>query len=981
MDIKNNLAERILYALSDTNNHFSLSDDAIVLSRDACFKKIKHYIEWIRLMKINSVMVLSTPSIDALCLCYALVLSNKTYIPIHTSTSSELLETYLKAYQVDLLLVQPGLTNPFHCELKTKLIEDKDAGFFYYLSKEKNQLFCLIPGIVLFTSGTTKQPKAVHYHYNTLYRYLTWCLEEFKLSNEDHFLFTTELSFVASLRPLFVPTLAGASVSFIGNHSNNKLQLIVNVLLNKKITILNLTPTLCKILLQHIENSTSLQTLSSIRLILLSGEPIDIQVIHHWFTQIKEDIVFYNLYGATEYLVPFYKKINTPLQEKDRLHLGQLREGSDYKLLPDSTKGYELCVTGDISSGYVDTKPTKNDYVIIDNHRYIKTNDFVQRSNNELFFCSRSQRIIKRYGQLINLDQIEYVLKQSQNAIDFIALSDEQNENKIYLIIHGSPDDDKLLRQIKLNLTAHLPGYMHPTEYIFTKELPLTPSGKVDYLLIKKTFIHDEVYDFSDYFKPFFRGKDVNRNKKIIDLGLESIDYIEMADKFYKMAGKWLDVSKINNDTKISNIASCLVDLNVEKLTGLHAVRLNPIQQSVYKKELQNNTGGRSKCFVASFCLKSDLDIKKLERSITETLANHFMLTSKLDVIDNDYFFVRTKVQSNIRLRNPIFLSRRALAKLNISIYSDGLVRVYLQKKRRQYFLIMAYHHIALDGWSAMMVREEIFQRYEGAHEIKPLKEANEIEYLNIANQFWPNHNDNTNELKLQLSRIIPNEYNQLDSYFSGFLQKQHACFSIEKDSVDRFAYKNKIHDTPYSVIFILLLYQIISNETGVNKLFFYTSFSNRNLPIPRIKELLTNLATGLPVFFDNTNWSIKEFAAQIKDNLTAYFKNMSYGNLVKIWQDEIISRSALSLQAQPYLIIFTYINKIVENTYTQNNYIDWNKSSSELNPGNEKENKGKIFFRVYNMGSHFVINLNCQIRKELHNNLVKGLKELMGVE
>jgi acyl-coenzyme A synthetase/AMP-(fatty) acid ligase len=977
MNINNLLAEKLLTTLVHSTSDLSLAKDTSILKGKEFFAKIKQYIEWIDQNNINSVMIISAPSIDALCLCYALVLSNKTYIPVHTSTSAELLNVYLQTYQVDLLLVQPQLINQFNCELKTKFIEDLSKGFFYYMLPQKKKTFCLVPGIVFFTSGTSEQPKAVHYHYNTLSKYLCWCLDEFKLNHADNFLFTTELSFVASLRPLFVPTLAGSNISFLDGNSTNKLQLIINVLVSKKITILNLTPTLFKILLQHIEKNSLLHILSAVRLILLSGEPIDITVINHWFTQINTNTIFYNLYGATEYLVPFYKKINTPQTEADRLHLGQLRAGCDYKLLPHSTKGYELCIAGEISTAYFDEKLTKSNYISIDNRRFIKTNDFIKKHDKELYFCSRSERIIKRYGQLVNLDHIEHVLKNMHNTINFIAFFDENCNNKIYLIISGSLHNEALLKKVKNNLNISLPGYMHPSEYIFTKKLPLTVSGKVDYFLIKKMFVSDQIDEVSDYFKRFFHEKEMDINLRIMDLGLESIDYIEMTDEFLKLTGRWLDISKINNDTRISNITSCLVHLNMEKSDITHAVKLNYIKKIIYSIELNDPEYKNWKCFIASYLLKVDINIERLETAIAETLSKHFILTSKLELRDDDYFFVNTNIQSNFRLRTPIFFPKSTYSKLSTSVHSDRLVRLYIQKKGGHYFLIMAYHHIALDGWSALLVREEIFRRYEGGHRIKSIKKTDEIEYLNRAHQINLNNNNNFNELKSLLLQVNPDDYNHLDPLFHGILEKKTTCFSIEKDSIDHFIRKNKLQTFPYSVVFALLLHQVMSCIAKINKLIFYITFSNRNLPVPHAKDLLTNLATSLPVFLDSTNLTPRAFASQIKENLTVYFKHMSYGELTEIWSNEIINRRFLAARNHPYHLIYTYINKIIDDEYVQNNYIDWDNSTNETRPGN-RSNQGSTFLSVYNMGSQFVVTLNSKMTKGLHSSLIKEIKDLV---
>ncbi|MGL5742310.1 MAG: condensation domain-containing protein, partial [Legionella sp.] len=607
--------------------------------------------------------------------------------------------------------------------------------------------------------------------------------------------------------------------------------------------------------------------------------------------------------------------------------------------------------------------------------------DFVKietRNNRkELFFCSRSQRLIKRYGQLINLDQIEYVLKHYDTTREFIAFSDEENEHKIYLIIRQPHEDDALLNQIKAHLKAHLPSYMHPNEYLFTKEIPITASGKINYYLIKKALAHQHTDNLSDYFKRFFRDKPFNINAKIVDLGLESIDYIEMAEEFLRITGKWLNVAKINEDTRISTIDSCLVALNPQKSELRHLISLNPLQRDFYSLEL-NKITDRSSCIIAYYCLQGKIDTKRLEAAISSTLNNHFILNSKLDWTDNGYVFVQGNRQSNFRLRSPIFFQKNEIKKLIISVHSQRLVNIYIQKKRNHYFLIMTYHHIAIDAWSAILVREEIFQRYEGTYKIMKLNQDDEINHLNKVNELSEQYHSNIGELRSLLSDIDPYQYNQLSALFKGVLHKQNTCFSIEKNKMEQFTHDHQLHDYPYGVIFILLLHRIISQLSQANKLCFYISLSNRNLPIPHAKKLITNLATGLPCFLDNTDLTAKEFASKIKNNLTVYFRNMGYSNLNEIWEDDIL-REKFSLRNElQYRIIVTYVNKIRGEEFIQKKYIDWNRSTHITLPEkkrNTQRSKGLIFLRIYNMGSHFWLTLSSTSKENIHETLINALQ------
>ncbi|MFT4059820.1 MAG: AMP-binding protein [Legionella sp.] len=973
MDLKNSLAQKLYYALLRAENHFSMDEDSVMLNSKKCFTKVTQYITWLNQMNVHSVMIIGKPSIDTLCLCYALVLSNKTYIPVHTSTSAELLKNYLQVYQVDLLVLQPQLLSQLDFELKTKLAKEQYNGFYYILC-QREPMFCLMPGIIFFTSGTSAQPKGVYHNYETLQRYVKWCYNEFKLNDDDNFLFTMELSFVASLKPLFVPVLAGAKISFISRESSNKLQLIIDRLLQKKITVLNVTPTFLKTLLQHIEKKSLQHCLSSIRLIILGGEPIDSTLINYWFSHIRSDTFFYNLYGATEYFAPFYKKISAPLKERERLHLGQLRPGSEYKLLPAAEQNYELCVAGDIAIAYVDNQLTQENYIIIDDRRFIKTNDFVQQYHNELFYCSRAQRIIKRYGQLINLDQIEYSVKQSHSNLKFVAFADAENENKIYLIIHGTAYNEDLLAQIKHTLNAHLPGYMHPNEYCFADELPLTLSGKVDYVLVKKQWIKKQREDITQYFQRFFPNHKVDKEAKILDLNLESIDYIEMINELLKITGKWLDIAKINNNTRIATISSCLVDLNIAKSTFNEIIKLNPSQRRCYftARGLLIDPEKYEAFHHYFYCLKGPIDIKKLKISIQQTIANHFMLSCKLKEIDGELFFVRTDLPFKIKVRNSLFFPKRMYEQLQITINSERLVKIYIQKKKKQYFLVIAFHHIALDGWSVMLLREEIFCRYEDNYKIPLLNKEEEVVSLNQIDDVWQQGGYNIQALK-SLMPPAPPSPKILETLFNGPLEEQHTCISLSKKQVDVFAYGNEIGRYSYSTIFVLLFHQAISLLTGTNKLFFYTTFSNRNLPVAHIRQLLTNLVASVPISFDSTHLTTKEFALQIQQNLAVFFKNMGNGVFDELWEDKVMEELLLSLRKS--CIIFTYINKVSGDEYIQDKYIDWDQTINKIS---YKKNQGMIFFRIYNMGSKFVVLVNTYMKKHTHAYLMSHFKKLI---
>ena len=339
------------------------------------------------------------------------------------------------------------------------------------------------------------------------------------------------------------------------------------------------------------------------------------------------------------------------------------------------------------------------------------------------------------------------------------------------------------------------------------------------------------------------------------------------------------------------------------------------------------------------------------------------------------YFFERTKPQTDFWLKSPGLFKKNRL-KLEALTHSERLIYIYLQKKNHQNFLIITFNHIALDGWSALLVREEIFRRYEGWNQTKLLKNE-EIESLNKINEIWLPPLNSLYELEKELNSINAQEYNQKNCLFDGDLVAQNTCFLISKEKMEQFISRNRLNNFPFSVLFALVMNQAVLQLINNQKLMFYVTLSDRNLPIEHIEYLVANLATNLPIFFNSENKTLIERARELQKLFTLYFKNMSYSAISAIWEKQIIDRDYLLFTNHPYPIVYTYINKMSEQEYIQNKYINWTSSINELHFGIDLG----IFLRVYNLGSQFVVILNTTMNKGLHEKILNYMKKIFYIE
>ncbi|KAL6513509.1 hypothetical protein OROGR_020995 [Orobanche gracilis] len=119
---------------------------------------------------------------------------------------------------------------------------------------------------------------------------------------------------------------------------------------------------------------------------------------------------------------------------------------------------------------------------------YFKTGDFARRLwSGDLIFLGRNDRTIKVNGQRFALEEIEGAFRDHPDVVDAAVLSCEVDGEILLLEAHvvkeETSEDEELLKCSLRNwVLSKLPHVMIPSRILFTRSLPSTSSGKVDYL-------------------------------------------------------------------------------------------------------------------------------------------------------------------------------------------------------------------------------------------------------------------------------------------------------------------------------------------------------------------------------------------------------------------------------------------------------------------------------------------------------------------
>lgn len=338
---------------------------------------------------------------------------------------------------------------------------------------------------VLFTSGSTGNPKGVLVEHRGLTERLFWMADYFSFTSEDRFLQGTVLTFDVSVPEFCLPLMCGGTIVLFAADDGPTSH--ARVCSAHGVTLMSTVPSLLNVLLDQLVHCGSLRHLISV------GEALMRPVVEQWLSS-RTQAVLHNLYGPTEATVYATFHACTAVPQSTRASIGGACPGvlcwvldKQGRPVPPGVAG-ELYLGGSgIARGYVGTVRAPdpfcgNPYQTAERRVY-RTGDIVKWGNDGgLEYIGRNDSRVKFRGQLVELGEIEHVL-MAQSEIKHAAVfvlslgTDTTQTQQIVACVISDRECEALLRAA---LQTRLPEYMVPSRIFCTDEFPLNGSGKVD---------------------------------------------------------------------------------------------------------------------------------------------------------------------------------------------------------------------------------------------------------------------------------------------------------------------------------------------------------------------------------------------------------------------------------------------------------------------------------------------------------------------
>ena len=378
------------------------------------------------------------------------VKSGRPYVPIDLSIPAQRVERIVQTAGAALTLTPariaslPAIPSPHRA-----IVQSPDRPFY-----------------ILFTSGSTGEPKGVVITRANLEHFVAWMLAEQRFAAPgETFLNQAPFSFDLSVMDLYASLATGG--------------------------------TLFSITKDHVANLKALAQpmLPHLRRFLFCGETLAPETASQLLDRFPEAEVW-NTYGPTEATVATtsVRITREVLAKWSPLPVGAAMSGTRVVILgengervSDGERG-EIVIAGpNVSPGYLGRDDlTAKAFFDLDGVRAYRTGDWGRERAGQIFFEGRRDSQVKVNGYRIELGDLEANLRALPEIADAVVLPVEKHGRidalaaVVVLAVEKTGSDFAFTAQLKTRLGERLPAYMIPRKFLYVDAFPMTANGKAD---------------------------------------------------------------------------------------------------------------------------------------------------------------------------------------------------------------------------------------------------------------------------------------------------------------------------------------------------------------------------------------------------------------------------------------------------------------------------------------------------------------------
>lgn len=593
---------------------------------------------------------------------------------------------------------------------------------------------------VLFTSGSTGEPKGVEISHRNLVNLLRSSADAIPRAT-DTVLHVSPLEFDSSVMELWGSLLNGARV-VIGPRGRPDPLAIGRLIVEYGVTLLDLSTGLFHELVY-----ADVRELDRLRLIAVGGDVLS-PAVAQTLRDRHPHVRLINAYGPTETTVEASSfEVVTP--NSGPIPIGRPLPG--YRLyvldeagapVPPGESG-ELWIGGPgVALGY-HNDPERTAKRFRTNPfgagRVYRSGDRVrQREDGELLFEGRLGRQVKIANQRIELGEIEHVLASHPEVSEAVVVARDDVPGHTRLIGYaiGTVGSSPSPAELRDYLAERLPHSMVPSPIVTLDAFPRSERGKVNRDALPAplrgdfdlTLATGTIGQVTSLMADVLQLETIGRNENFFELGGDSLLAIQLAGRLRERFGVDLEIGVVFDAPTVSELAELIEaqNLTAPTIPPLRATQRRstaPLSFAQRRTWLFGLMHPESIAYQTAALLQFDgrLDEAALASAMSDLVQRHESLRTSFEERKSEPIQVIHKTcplpLETIDLRAAAKSEWRQLLRSRVRTRIDSgcapLVRWTLVRlKEERWALIQVEHHLIHDGWSFTVLIGELADLY-----------------------------------------------------------------------------------------------------------------------------------------------------------------------------------------------------------------------------------------------------------------------------
>jgi amino acid adenylation domain-containing protein len=602
------------------------------------------------------------------------------FVPLEANDPSERLSFLIRDAGIGLVLTRQHLRGRLP-DCRTEIVcldEEWDAIGCESSENLLRQVRADNLAYVLYTSGSTGQPRGVLVSHGALLNHNAAVARMFDLGPADRVLQFCSLSFDISMEEIFPAWMSGAEVVLRDDEFLDPAQ-FSRRLVEERITVVDLPTAFWHAWASGLKGARE-PVPEALRLVVVGGEEASPAVYQTWHEATGGRIRWLNTYGPTEATV-IATAYEAPgagsTAEIARLPIGRpINDVRVYVLdrrlepVPIGVNG-ELYIGGaGVARGYVNKPGLTAEQFLPDPFRSVagarmyRTGDLARwRSDGTLEFFGRIDNQAKVRGYRIEPREIEATLLGCADVREaaVVVRKTKPGDSALVAYVAAQRDDAEFLDRLRRMLKERLPRYMIPAAIVVLESLPVTVAGKVDYRALPAPMRESAgrpstavgprnrlEADLAAIWEEVVGVQPIGITDDFFDLGGHSLMAVRVAAKIEERLGRNVPLSAFLRGATIEELARALSDSGKTGASEILVPLTPAIESPAPPVFWVHPVGGSVMCYtelarglgqtIPSFGLQAaGLDGESAPSTSIETMAERYIAALRAVQADGPY--------------------------------------------------------------------------------------------------------------------------------------------------------------------------------------------------------------------------------------------------------------------------------------------------------------------------------------------------------